>query len=125
MQGLAVSIPIFSGFFTKHQIAEAKANLLVLTANEETLRQNVLLDVQQSLLNLTEAGERITVADLTARQAQENFDIANGRYAAGVGNPIEVTDADVSLSNAKTAYTQALYDYKVARATLEKAMGVR
>jgi outer membrane protein TolC len=123
--GLALSIPIFSGFSTKHQIAEAKANLLVLTANEETLRQNVLLDVQQSYLNLTEAGERITVAELTAKQAQENFDIANGRYAAGVGNPIEVTDADVALSNAKTAHNQALYDYKVARASLEKAMGVR
>jgi len=123
--GLALSIPIFSGFSTKHQIAEAKANLLILTANEETLRQSVLLDVQQSYLNLTEAGERITVAELTAKQAQENFDIANGRYAAGVGNPIEVTDADVGLSNAKTAHNQALYDYKVARASLEKAMGVR
>jgi outer membrane protein TolC len=123
--GLALSIPIFSGFSTKHQIAEAKANLLVLTANEETLRLSVLLDVQQSYLNLTEAGERITVAELTAKQAQENFDIANGRYAAGVGNPIEVTDADVALNNAKTAHNQALYDYKVARASLEKAMGVR
>ena len=123
--GLVLSVPIFSGFSTKHQIAEAKANLLVLTANEETLRLSVLLDVQQSYLNLTEAGERITVAELTAKQAQENFDIANGRYAAGVGNPIEVTDADVALSNAKTAHNQALYDYKVARASLEKAMGVR
>ena len=120
-----MSIPIFSGFSTKHQISEAKANLLVLTANEETLRQSVLLEVQQAYLNLTEAGERITVAELTAKQAQENFDIANGRYAAGVGNPIEVTDADVALSNAKTAHNQALYDYKVARASLEKAMGVR
>lgn len=123
--GITLSIPIFSGFSTKHQISEAKANLLVLTANEETLRQSVLLDVQQAYLNLTEAGERITVAELTAKQAQENFDIANGRYAAGVGSPIEVTDADVALSNAKTAYNQALYDYKVARASLEKAMGVR
>jgi len=123
--GITLAIPIFSGFSTKHQISEAKANLLVLTANEETLRQSVLLDVQQALLNLAEAEERITVAELTAKQAEENFDIANGRYAAGVGNPIEVTDADVALSNAKTAYTQALYDYKVARASLEKAMGVR
>lgn len=123
--GVALSIPIFSGFSTKHQISEAKANLLVLTANEETLRQSVLLEVQQAYLNLTEAGERITVAELNVRQAQENFDIANGRYAAGVGNPIEVTDADVALSNARTAYNQALYDYKVASASLEKAMGVR
>ena len=123
--GVALSIPIFSGFSTKHQISEAKANLLILNANEETLRQSVLLEVQQSLLNLAEAEERITVAELTVKQARENSDIANGRYAAGVGNPIEVTDADVALSNAKTAHNQALYDYKVARATLEKAMGVR
>ena len=123
--GISLAIPIFSGFSTKHQISEAKANLLVLTANEEALKQSVLLDVQQSFLNLTEAGERIVVAELTVKQAQENFDIANGRYAAGVGNPIEVTDADVALSNAKTAHNQALYDYKVARASLEKAMGVR
>lgn len=123
--GLTLSIPVFSGFSTKAQVAEAKANLLALTANEEVLRQSVLLEVQQSLLNLTEAGERIVVAELTVRQAQENFEIANGRYAAGVGNPIEVTDADVALSNAKTSYNQALYDYKIARASLEKAMGVR
>jgi outer membrane protein TolC len=123
--GLTLSIPIFSGFSTKHEISEAKANLLVLTANEETLRQTVLLEVQQSLLNLAEAEERITVAELTVKQAQENADIANGRYAAGVGNPIEVTDADVALSNARTANNQALYDYKLARASLEKAMGVR
>jgi len=123
--GLTLSIPIFSGFSTKHEISEAKANLLVLTANEETLRQTVLLEVQQSLLHIAESEERITVAELTVKQAHENSDIANGRYAAGVGNPIEVTDADVALSNARTAHNQALYDYKLARASLEKAMGVR
>ena len=123
--GLTLSIPIFSGFSTKHQVSEAKANLLILTADEEALRQNVLLDVQQSLLFLTEAEERIAVAELQVKQAQENFEIANGRYAAGVGNPIEVTDAEVALSNAKTGYNQALYDYKVARSSLERAMGVR
>ena len=123
--GLTLSIPIFSGFSTKYQVSEAKANLLVLTANEEALRQNVLLEVQQSLLFLSEAEERIAVAELQVKQAQENFEIANGRYAAGVGNPIEVTDAEVALSNAKTGHNQALYDYKVARSSLERAMGVR
>lgn len=123
--GVGVSIPIFSGFLTRNQVSEAKANLLILTANEESLRQTVLLEVQQDLLNLREAEERISTAELTVRQAQENYEIANGRYAAGVGNPIEVTDAEVALANAKTSYIQALYDYKVSRASLEKAMGVR
>ena len=123
--GLTLSIPIFSGFLTKSQVSEARANLFVLTANEETLRQSVLLEVQQSFLNLTDLEAGIPVAELTVKKAQENVEIANGRYAAGVGNPIEVTDANVGLSNARTTLNQALYSYKVARASLEKAMGVR
>ena len=123
--GAALSFPIFSGFFTKYQVEEANANLNVLRANEESLRQAVFLEVQQAYLNLKDAEERIPTAELTVKQAEENFELANGRYAAGVGNPIEVTDAEVSLSNAKTSYIQALYDYKVAWAGLEKAMGLR
>lgn len=122
--GATLTFPIFSGFLTKYQVEESRANLNVLTANEEALRQGILLDIQQAYLNLQEAEERISTAELTVKQAEENLDLAKGRYAAGVGNPIEVTDALVAYSNAKTAYIQALYDYKVARASLEKAMGI-
>lgn len=121
--GATLTFPIFSGFLTKYQVEESKANLNVLKANEESLRQGIFLDIQQAYLNLQEAEERISTAELTVKQAEENLELANGRYTAGVGNPIEVTDAQVAYSNAKTAYIQALYDYKVARASLEKAMG--
>lgn len=123
--GASVSFPIFSGFLTRYQVDEAMANLNVLKANEESLRQTVFLDVQQGYLNLKEAEERIPAAELAVRQAAENLDIANGRYSAGVGNPIEVTDAQVSYSNAKISYIQALSDYRVAIASIEKAMGVK
>jgi outer membrane protein len=123
--GVSLTFPIFSGFLTKNQVAEQKANLEVVRANEESLKQSILLDVQQGYLNLAQAADSITTAELTVKQATENLEIANGRYAAGVGNPIEVTDAEVSLTNAKTSYIQALYDYRVAIATIEKAMGVR
>jgi outer membrane protein len=123
--GATLSFPLFSGFLTKYQVEESKANLNVLTANEESLRQTVFLDVQQAYLNLKQAEDSIPTAELGVKQAEENFDIANGRYAAGVGNPIEVTDAEISLLSAKLSHIQALYDYKVAQASLEKAMGVR
>lgn len=123
--GLTLSVPVFNGFLTKSQVSEARANLSIVTANEETLQQNVLLEVQQAFLNLTDLEAGIPVAELLVRQAQENVDIANGRYAAGVGNPIEVTDANTGLSNARTTLNQALYNYKIARASLEKSMGVR
>jgi len=121
--GATLNIPLFSGFSTKYQVDEARANLDVLKANEETLRQGIFLEVKQAWLNLQEAADRISVAEIVVRQAAENLDLANGRYATGVGNPIEVTDALVAQSNAKTTFIAALYDYKMARATMEKATG--
>ncbi len=59
----------------------------------------------------------------TVGQAQENFDLATGRYQVGVGSPLEITDAEVSLANARANYIQALYNYKIAEARIEKAMG--
>lgn len=121
--GAQLSVPLFSGFLTKYQVEEARANLDVLAANEALIRQTIYQEVKQAWLNLQEAADRITTAELTVRQATENLDLANGRYAYGVGNPIEVTDALVSVSNAKTAHIAALYDYRLAQASLEKAAG--
>jgi len=123
--GATLNIPLFSGLSTKYQVEEARANLDVLKANEETLRQGIYLDVKQAWLNLQEAADRIVTAEVIVRQAAENLELANGRYASGVGSPIEVTDALVAESNAKTSFIAALYDYRVAQATMEKATGER
>ena len=123
--GAMVTIPLFNGGLTRNQVAEARSNFYVLKANEESTRQQILLDVQQGYLSLQEAEESISTADLAVKQAQENLDLSNGRYAAGVGSPIEITDALTSFANAQVAYNAALYNYKVAQATIEKAMGLR
>jgi len=123
--GVSLTIPLFSGFLTTHQVAEAKAALAVLKANEEALRQQVLLDIQQSFLNLQQAEDSIGTAELAVKQAQENLALANGRYTAGVGSPIEVTDAFAAYTNAQANYTSALYGYKIAQASIEQAMGAR
>jgi outer membrane protein len=121
--GVTLNIPLFNGFLTNYQVKEAKENLYTQKANEETLRQSILLDVQQAYLNLRALDDAVVVAELTVRQAQENYDIATGRYNAGVGSPLDVTNALVGLSNAKTNYIAALATYKIAEAALLKAMG--
>jgi outer membrane protein len=123
--GVAMTIPLFSGFLTSHQVAEAKSGLYVLRANEESVRQQILLDVRQAFLNLQAAEASIAATDLIVKQAQENLDLANGRYAAGVGSPVEVSDAFATYVTAQANYTGALYNYKLAQATIEKAMGAR
>jgi outer membrane protein len=121
--GVTLNFPLFSGFLTNYQVKEAKENLNVQKANEESLRQGILLDVQQAYLNLSALDDGVVVAELTVRQAQENYEIVNGRYNAGVGSPLDVTNALVVLSNAKTNHIAALANYKIAEAALLKAMG--
>ncbi len=121
--GATLTVPVFNGYLTRYQIAEAEANLNVARANEEALRQRIYLEVQQAYLALIEAEERIPTAELAVRQAIENLEIARGRYEAGVGSPIEVTDAETSYINAQASYIQAITDYRIAIAGLEKVMG--
>ncbi|HET6464206.1 MAG TPA: TolC family protein [Nitrospiria bacterium] len=121
--GVSLTFSIFSGYLMQSQIAQARANQVVIGANEEAFRQNIILEVHQAFSNLTEAEKRVQTSEIVVRQAEENLDLANGRFQAGVGTTVEQTDAQVLLTNAKTSQVQALYDYRVAEAQLQKAMG--
>lgn len=121
--GVGLSLPIFNGYQTKHQISEAQANLDILAAQEVSLRQAIHRDVQQGYLNLQEAEERISSTKFAIQQAEENLEIASGRYDAGVGAPVEITDAYVLLINSRTSHIQALYDYRITQTIIEQAIG--
>lgn len=121
--GVLLTFPLFSGFLTSYEVSEARENFYALRANEESLRQEVLLDVQRSVLDLREAGERIAVDELAVRQAEESYEIARGRYEAGVGSIIEETDALVALRNARLGLISAQADYQVAAGAVRRAMG--
>jgi len=123
MIGASVNLSILNGGLTRAQIAEAKANLEVLKFNEQGLRQNIALQVRQAALNLQQAEESIGVAEKGAQQARESLELAEGRYKTGVGNIIELTNAQVQLTSAEASYVQALYSYQTSLAQLENAIG--
>jgi len=119
-----VNIPIFSGFLTKQQVAQARANLLTTKANGDVLRQSILLEVSQALLNLEAAVERLEVTKITVTQARERLDQVEGRYKAGLSNAVEVTDAEVALVTAQVNDVVAMSNYQSVKAALDKAMGI-
>ncbi|MBS1107366.1 MAG: outer membrane protein, partial [Deltaproteobacteria bacterium] len=67
--------------------------------------------------------ESIDVSARAAEQAQENLELAQGRYEMGVGNVIELTDAQVQRASAEADRVGALYDHQIAVAALEQAIG--
>jgi outer membrane protein len=123
--GVTLTFPLFDDILTYSQVGEAQANLRGLRAQEDDLRQQIALEVRQSFLTLRQAEESIRVSEQTLVQARENLDLAEGRYAAGVGNIIELTDAQVSLTSAEANTIQALATYKTAVAQLERAINQR
>ena len=122
--GASLSFPLFSGFSTPAQIDQGKATLRSLQAQEENAKLSIRLQGEQAYLGLKLADEQIRVTEKAVVQAQENYDLASGRYQVGVGSPLEITDAEVSLANARANYIQALYNYKIAESKIENAMGL-
>lgn len=122
--GVTLSFPIFNGQQTRHRVEEARAGLRQLAANESALRQAIHKEIRLGHLTLEEAAERVQASELIVRQAEENHEIATGRYRAGVGTPVELADADAILVDARTGHIQALYDYRIGVAAMERAMGL-
>lgn len=119
--GASVNLSIFNGGLTTAQVAEQRANLENLKFNEEVTRQSIALEVRQAVLNLEQAAKSIRVSEKGLQQARENLDLAEGRYNTGVGNIIELTDAQASYTSAEASHVQSLYNYQTALAAVEKA----
>ncbi|MDU2063896.1 MAG: TolC family protein [Sporomusaceae bacterium] len=122
--GVTASWNLFDAGATKAKAAEAKA--ASLKAQEQAKQQGnaVELEVRQTYLTMNEAKQRITTSSEAAAKATEDLSIAKVKYAAGAGTNLDVIDAQLALTQAKTNETQARYDYNVAKASLEKAVNL-
>ena len=118
-----INFPTINGMLIKNEIREAKALYSREQSNAINTKNNIYYEIQEAYFYLTEKKNKIPVAHLGMKQAKENYDLSFGRYHVGVGNPIELKEAQVQYQNATLAYYQTLYDYNVAKATLEKAIG--
>jgi outer membrane protein TolC len=92
-------------------------------AQLDALTLTVTQQVQQYYLQEVDAHERIVATGLVIVQAEENLQLTQERYKAGLGTSVDLTDAEQTLSKARSDHVQALYDYRVAYANLLLAIG--
>ena len=108
----------------KHEIDAGKLQVQLAQNEINMLKQNVYFEVQNAYVNMIELERQIPLLAVKVRQTLENFELADGRYAVGLGDFIELQDAKVQYNNAQHNYVQTVYNYNVARAALEKAMAL-
>jgi len=114
---------IFQGFFTQHRVRETRALVETARANAEVFELQVRLEVEQSYIAVTEAAERIGATDKAVESARENLRLAQGRYDAGIGTILDLTDAQLSLTQAEAEQIRALTDFRIGLAVLDRSVG--
>lgn len=122
--GLTASWNIFDSGLTSAQVRSADAAINQAEENAANLRERVQLEVQSAYLTLHAAERNIQTTRIAITSAEEDYKIAQVRYAAGVGTNLDVMDASDKLTQAKNNYYTALYTYNTAKADLDKAMGI-
>lgn len=122
--GASASWNIFDAGVTKSKVSQAETSLAKANLQVEQTLDSIEQDVRQSYLSMKEAEKRLSSTEVTVNKAKEDLYIAQESYKAGVGTNLDVFDAQLALTQAKTNHVQALYDYNVNKAKLDKAMGV-
>lgn len=122
--GVTASMNIFDSGVTWSKIHAAQENLAKAKETQRQVKDAVELEVRTDYLGMREAEKRISTTQVAVAQAEEDYHIAVVRYQAGVGTNIDVMDAQVALTEAKTNYVKALYDYNTSKAALNTSMGV-
>jgi outer membrane protein len=118
---LALSVPIFDGLATRSKVKQAKGAVEQIKIGKEQLINGITLEVRSAYLSFGEAKDLLNVQQETVQQAEESLRIANLRYKNGLITNVELTDTELALTQAQTNYSNALNDYIIALAKLEKA----
>jgi outer membrane protein TolC len=122
---LALTWPLYDGGNRIARWREARANVEGARARVRSQEQDIVQQVEQAFLSVQEAEERIQAAQTAVVSAQENFRLAQGRFDAGVGTILELTDAQLALTVAQNTEAQALADYRISLYRLDRARGRR
>ena len=123
--GLTMSWNLFNGFARFGSEKQLKAQLNTSQEDLAQAKRDVALEVKEAYYNVEEAKQRMKVSAETVELAEEEFKLAGERYRLGAATMLEQIDSQVSLSEARTSFIEARYDYVISLARLARAVGIR
>jgi len=121
--GLGLTWNILQGGLTRGQVREANGTLENLVGQEQSLRLQVQVDVEQARLGVQAAKATISAADEALVNARSQLTLAEKRYEHGLGNAVELSDAQAAYTTAESQVVQSKFNLASARAQLLAALG--
>lgn len=121
--GMSLSVPVFKGFLNRARVNQEEFAYKSLEKELEHLKQKISQEVWNAWLSVKESVERISTSSKAVESARENLLLAEGEYKEGVGSIIQLTDAQTTFVTVEQSYIQALADFKISFAELERTIG--
>ncbi|MBC6610356.1 TolC family protein [Hymenobacter sp. BT507] len=121
--GAQLSIPIYDGGRNKTQRAEAQSAIKGAQARTQDTQEQVRADVLQAVNNMQASTARYDNSQVQIGQATDALTRAKARYRYGVGNNLDVLDAETQLAQSRLSRLQAIYNYTIGQYQLRRATG--
>jgi len=122
--GLVLSVPLFDGWRSHAQTAQAKQQIRQFQLEQERAMRVIEREVRQAWLDLREAEGRLLAREGSVTQAERGLQDVTSRYRSGGGRQLEVLDAQLTLVEAETEAARARRDRATAFVRLELATGI-
>jgi outer membrane protein len=124
-EGAAVNmeVPIFNGHLFSARRQAAHYDALAVSERVRNLRQQVENDVRDAWISTATAYQRIPVTEQYLKQANQTLQLAQGRYNLGLASIVDVTQAELNLTQVQIENVSATYDYQIAYAQLQYTIG--
>lgn len=120
---ISIGLPIFDGLRAKGNIDLASAQARLADLQLTQTRERVASEAAAAKAELARAEALYAALGETAAQASEAFKLANLRYSRGLATQLEVADAQLALTVARTNAARAVYDLYIAAAAYARALG--
>lgn len=119
-----LDLPTINGMNIKYRIDQGKALLDRAINNVDLLKKDIYFSVQKDYVTMKQLEKTIPLKSQKVAQSLENFELADGRYAVGLGNYIELQQALTDYNNAQLDFVKSVFDYNQARFDLGRDMGI-
>ncbi len=121
--GLSLSIPIFAGGRRSNAVKQAQNQRDQLVLQTENTERQLRVAIRQYLNQMETAMKNFDAAGSGVETARKAYDIAAKSYNLGRSTITELNDAQLALTQAQLAQSQAIYNFIVAKANLEQTLG--
>jgi outer membrane protein len=121
--GVNIDIPIFNGHLFSARKQAAHYETQASDQRIRSLQQQIERDVRAAWIAASTAYQRIPVTEELLKQAQLALELAQGRYDLGLASIVEITQAQLNLTQAQIENVTARYDYQSAYAELQYTIG--